>query len=131
MSLLRRPSASTSATGARAEDAALRFLGARGLRLVARNFRCSGGEIDLVMLEDQTLVVVEVRYRRSQRLVDPALTVTATKRRRLLHAAASFLQRHPAHTARALRFDVMALSGEPDTPACRWIRRAFDSNDIT
>ncbi|MBW7930149.1 MAG: YraN family protein [Gammaproteobacteria bacterium] len=125
------PSASTSATGARAEDAALRFLVARGLRLVARNFRCGGGEIDLVMLEGQTLVVVEVRYRCNQRLVDPALTVTAAKRRRLLHAAASFLQRHPAHAARALRFDVMALSGGPDAPACRWIRRAFDGNDTS
>lgn len=131
MSPRRQPSASTTATGARAEDAALRFLAARGLRLVARNFRCSGGEIDLVMLEERTLVVVEVRYRRSESLVDPALTVTAAKRRRLLHAAASFLQRHPAHATRALRFDVMALSGAPEAPACRWIRRAFDSNDIT
>ena len=68
------------------------FSSAQGLRLVARNFRCRMGELDLVMLDGRLLVVVEVRYRTRPDPVDPAVTVTATKRRRLLRAASRFLQ---------------------------------------
>ena len=45
------------------EDLALRFLQAQGLSLVARNYRCGSGEIDLIMRSGQYLVFVEVRYR--------------------------------------------------------------------
>jgi len=120
---------STTATGLRAEDAALRFLAARGLRLVARNFRGGGGEIDLLMLDGEALVVVEVRYRHNRNPVDPALSITAAKRRRLLQAATCFLQRHREHALRTIRFDVMALTGGPGDPACHWIRHAFDEED--
>ncbi|HEY9447372.1 MAG TPA: YraN family protein, partial [Burkholderiales bacterium] len=49
--------------GVEAEDRAAAYLEARGLRLVARNYRCRFGEIDLVMREGKTLVFVEVRRR--------------------------------------------------------------------
>lgn len=124
-----RGSKNTTATGHRAEDAALRYLKARRLELVARNFRCRGGEIDLIMLDGATLVIVEVRYRCRADDIDPAATITARKRRHLLLAAEHFLQRHANFADHALRFDVMALSGAPDAPSCRWIRGAFDSND--
>jgi len=124
-----RPAGGTTATGARAEEAALGFLRAHGLHLVARNFRCRAGELDLVMLEGRELVVVEVRYRRTAAWVEPAATVTAAKRRHLLQATARFLQARPAFANHALRFDVLALSGEPSAPACDWIRRAFDASD--
>jgi putative endonuclease len=116
-------------TGAQAEAAALRWLEARGLRVVALNYRCRAGELDIVALDGPTLAIVEVRYRERAGLVDPAVTVTAAKRRRLLVAAARFLQDHPALREHAVRFDVMALTGPLAAPRCDWIRGAFDASD--
>jgi putative endonuclease len=116
-------------TGQLAESAARRFLEAHGLRIVAQNWRWRGGEIDLVALDGTTLAIVEVRYRERPGLVDPAATVTAAKRRRLLNATARFLQERPAFRDHALRFDVMALTGRLDGPRCDWIRGAFDAGD--
>ncbi len=123
------PAGSPTTIGAQAEAAALRFLRGRGLSLVTHNFRCPAGELDLVMLDQAALVIIEVRYRHTTRWIDPAATVTASKRRRLLQAAARFLQARPAFASHALRFDVLALSGDIHAPACDWIRGAFDSND--
>ena len=58
--------------GAAAEVLAARFLMARGLSIVGRNYRCRGGEIDLIVRDGKTLVFVEVRLRRSQAFAAPA-----------------------------------------------------------
>ena len=121
---------STAATGARAEQVGQRFLEARGLRVLAKNFRCRAGELDLVMVDGPQLVVVEVRYRARPGFIDPAATVTATKRRRLVHAAARFLQHRPAFRDHAMRFDVLALSGPLEAARCDWIRGAFSADDV-
>jgi putative endonuclease len=122
---------STVQTGARAEELALRYLESQGLRLVERNFRCRAGEIDLVMLDVRELVIVEVRYRASAALVDPALTVSPPKRRRILRAAAGYLQRRRQFADCAVRLDVIALTGplEEGRCACRWYRAAFGTDD--
>ncbi len=118
-------------TGERAEAWARRFLEARGLTLVESNFRCREGELDLVMLDGAELVIIEVRYRTTGALVSPELTVSAMKRRRLLRAAARYLQLHPGFGNHSVRFDVLGLSGEPDRPHCEWIRCAFTTDDVT
>ncbi len=97
---------------------------------MARNFRCRAGELDLIMLEGPALVVIEVRYRARPDPVDPALTVTLTKRRRLARAAAHFLQRQPRFRDHAMRFDVLALSGPLAAVRCDWIRGAFTMDDV-
>lgn len=121
---------STAHTGALAEAAALLHLEGQGLRLVRRNYRCRCGELDLVMTDGPTLVIVEVRYRASAALVEPALTVTWRKRHRLLRATRRFLQEHPHHAGNGLRFDVMSLSGPLPRPRCRWYRGAFTADDL-
>jgi putative endonuclease len=120
----------TTQTGAQAEAAGQRYLELRGLRLVARNFRCRSGELDLVMLEGDQLVMVEVRYRARIDPVPPAITVTATKQRRLLRTASWFLVKQPRFRDHALRFDVLALSGPLETPRCDWYRGAFNADDV-
>ena len=120
---------STTSTGATAEEAAGRYLVAHGLIPVVRNFRCRAGELDHVMLDGDVLVVVEVRYRLRADPVDPAVTVTARKRRRLLQAASRFLQSQPRFRDHAMRFDVLALSGPLGAPRCDWIRGAFTTDD--
>lgn len=110
-------------TGAEAEDHALRALQRQGLKLVARNARFRGGELDLVMLEGNTLVVVEVRLRTNPHYGSAAESVDRRKQQRIILAAQLFLAAHPEHAQRALRFDVVTLDGAGQLD---WIKAAFD-----
>lgn len=110
--------------GSAAEDLALRHLQAEGLRLLARNSRFRGGELDLVMLDDTTLVVVEVRARSHSGFGSAAESVDARKQARLIHATRQFLVAHPEHDERAVRFDVVTFDG---SGSLDWIRDAFDA----
>ena len=69
--------------GARAEDLCAELLRKAGLRVLARNWRCRHGEIDLVAEEGATLVFAEVRYRSDRRFGGAAESVTAQKQARL------------------------------------------------
>ena len=64
--------------GDHSEDLALARLSAAGLKLLKRNHRCKGGEIDLVMLDGTTLVFVEVRFRRNRNFGGAAASATVT-----------------------------------------------------
>ena len=117
------------ARGDAVEAAALRFLEANGLRLLARNASARGGELDLVMADGATVVFVEVRYRADAAFGGGAASVDARKRRKLVRAAQVWLLRHPRHANAPCRFDVMAASGDPATPAFDWLRDAFRADD--
>jgi putative endonuclease len=94
----------------------------QGLRLVERNYRCKGGEIDLIMHTPAgELVFVEVRQRASRAFGGAAASVTGTKQRRLVLAAQHYL----ARLARvpACRFDVVAIDGG----RLEWIENAFEA----
>ncbi|RMD78060.1 MAG: YraN family protein [Gammaproteobacteria bacterium] len=111
------------ALGRRMEEEALRHLLARGLSLLARNWRCRAGEVDLVLQEGEAVVFVEVRYRSGSAFGGGAASVDPLKRRRLRAAALHYLQRRaPGAPA---RFDVVELRGDPARPQIRWIRDAF------
>lgn len=108
-----------------AEDRALRHLTANGLRLVERNVRCRGGEIDLVMRDRDALVFIEVRSRRSRSHGGALASIDARKQQRILLAARTWLARHPRDAMRALRFDVVAFEGDEDP---QWLRNVLDSD---
>ena len=95
--------------GRQGEDRALAHLQAQGQTLVARNFRCKGGEIDLIMRERGGLVFVEVRQRADTRHGGAAASITPAKQRRLLIAAQVYLLR--LKTLPPCRFDVIAIDG--------------------
>lgn len=123
------------ARGNRAEAAALDHLLRAGLRRVASNANYRGGELDLVMLDDSgrdggTLVFVEVRYRQSNAFGGGAASVDIGKRRKLVHAAQSFLSEHRRYANSPCRFDVIEADGDPDTPRITWLRDAFRADDI-
>ena len=107
--------------GARAEELCAELLRKAGLRVLARNWRCRHGEIDLVAEEGDTLVFAEVRFRRSQRYGGAAESVTAAKRARLVAAARLYLMRRPDADC---RFDVLLLDSL-ETSRIEWIRDAF------
>jgi len=98
-----------------------------GLTLLARNFHCRFGEIDLVMRENDTLVFVEVRKRSSNRFGSAAASITIQKQQRLLTAAEVFLRRHPALATMNMRFDVVAIDGAGSDlkPVVQWLRNAI------
>ena len=110
-----------SLLGQRAESDAERFLEAQGLTLVARNWRCRFGEIDLVMRDGATLVFVEVRMRSRRDFGGAAASVDAAKQKKLLAAARQYLA--GLRTVPPCRFDVVALAA--DAPP-EWLRNAFE-----
>ncbi|MCI0462261.1 MAG: YraN family protein [Gemmataceae bacterium] len=95
--------------GSRSERAAARFLQRLGYRIVTRNYSCTHGEIDLVALDGQCIVLVEVRSTGNADTSRPAASVDSAKQSRLTKLALHFLQQRRLldHSA---RFDVLAIS---------------------
>lgn len=114
-----------STLGRAAEDHALDRLQREGYRLLERNFRCPGGEIDLVMLTGDELVFVEVRYRSRDAFGDGGESVDRHKQRRLRIAAETWLQKHHDFDFRYCRFDVISVTGEAPDFEWEWIDDAF------
>lgn len=98
------------ATGRAGESRALDHLRAHGYEIVATNWRTRYGEIDIVALQRDTIVIVEVRSRRSASLGTAAESVDARKQRQLVRMAESYLQQHAPHAA--ARIDVISVQGE-------------------
>lgn len=127
------PTTNTSTTLGRAAEAlALAHLERDGLACVARNHRCRGGEIDLVMHDAATgvLVVVEVRSRSRADYGSAAATIGVTKRRRITLAARHLLLARPELRSLRVRFDVVAIdppASPGDPPQVTWIRHAFEA----
>ncbi|CAN5696757.1 YraN family protein [soil metagenome] len=120
--------------GDRVEAAASDYLQRAGLRPVAANASYRSGELDLVMLDgtardDETLVFIEVRYRRSSAFGGGAASIDAGKRRRIVRAAQLFLSTHRQYARHACRFDVIEASGVPDLPTLHWLKDAFRADD--
>ena len=117
----------TTGLGRRAEDRALAYLESQGLALIARNHRCRGGEIDLVMRDGPTLVLVEVRSRSRRDFGGAAASVGTRKQRRFILAARHLLRTRPELAQLRARFDVIAIDAAdaPGTTTLEWIRDAF------
>ncbi len=115
----------TKAKGDAAEDAALAYLQAAGLKLLERNYRTpgrGGGEIDLIMRDkDETLVFVEVRQRSGALHGGAAASIGATKRKRIVFAARFYLMRLAKPPA--CRFDVVLVEAQ-----IIWLKAAFDAS---
>ena len=95
--------------GRQGEDLVARYLESRGCRIVARNWRIKGGEIDLVADTGDEIVFVEVKTRRGNGYGYPEEAVTYAKRRRLRFAAMAFMDRHGLQHRR-FRIDVASVT---------------------
>jgi putative endonuclease len=107
--------------GKEAEDQAAEYLQRQGLAIVARNWRCRGGEIDLVCRQGATLVFVEVRARSRSDYGGAPASITAAKRQRLILAARHYLAglgRLPQ-----CRFDAVLI----DAGRLTWLQDAFQA----
>lgn len=123
------PATDRRGLGSAVEAAARDHLIDAGLRPVAANANYRLGELDLVMLDGDTLVFIEVRYRRDDRFGGGAASVDFRKQRKLVRAAQLFLQRYPRYADGPCRFDVVEAQGEPAAPRLNWLRDAFRADD--
>jgi putative endonuclease len=113
-------------SGARAEALCAERLRRAGLRIVARNWRCRLGEIDIVAEDAGVTVFVEVRLRRTGQFGGAAESITAAKRARLIATAQCYLA---GRRETACRFDVMLLdvTGAARIADVEWRRAVFDA----
>ena len=116
---------STRERGLAAEARAATYLERCGLEILARNVRCRLGELDLVCLDGEVLVIVEVRQRVRAAFGGALGSVTPRKQRRVIRAASYCLQRSAAWRGHPWRFDVVALQNESGEESIEWIKDAF------
>ncbi|HKW44533.1 MAG TPA: YraN family protein [Candidatus Eremiobacteraceae bacterium] len=112
--------------GTAGEAAAARYLTERGYHVLERNFRCRGGEIDLIALDGGTLVFVEVKLRRTLARGTPLEAVTAVKQARVRKAAQQYLGFSGRIFGR-IRFDVICIMKSPKTTDITHMKAAFAS----
>ncbi|MGB7816218.1 MAG: YraN family protein [Methylotenera sp.] len=109
--------------GLEAEKLAATFLMNHGLKLVAQNYHCRFGEIDLIMMDAETLVFIEVRLRSNSQFGSAASSITPQKQKKLILTAQHYLQQHGQG---ACRFDAI-LMNKNNLQNIEWIRNAFDA----
>ena len=124
----RRTATNTRALGRLGEDIAERYLQCQGVRILARNVYLRYAELDLVGVEGDVLCFIEVRMRSSARFGHAAESVDARKRRRITRAAAELLASGELPRVGRIRFDVLAIDGEPAAPRITHIRDAFQND---
>jgi len=94
--------------GRRGEDAAATYLEHGGYTIVERNWRCKAGEIDIVALDGEALVLVEVKTRRTISKGTPEEAVSPTKQKRISRCASAYIQKAGLDSCE-VRFDVIAI----------------------
>jgi len=99
--------------GAAGEAAAAAWYERRGYTVIDRNWRCADGELDVVCANVDTLVVVEVKTRRSVRFGHPVEAITPAKLARLRRLTARYVREHDFH-AEYVRIDVAAVLAQAD-----------------
>ena len=114
----------SSRPGREGEDLACRHLERAGIAIVERNYRCRGGEIDIVARDGETIVFVEVKERGGSSHGAAVEAVTREKRRRLVRAARLYAATHGL-TESPLRFDVVSIDRDSSGPRIRHDEGAF------
>lgn len=107
------------------EQRAETFLQKQGIKIIARNFYCKGGELDLVGLDHGCLVFIEVKYRQNPNFGHPHEFVNSQKQQRLYHCAQNFLLKNPDFQSLTMRFDVISFLNNQPQPD--WTKNAFGS----
>ncbi|MGL4604400.1 MAG: YraN family protein [Iodobacter sp.] len=109
--------------GVAAENAAVVFLQKQGLKILARNWQCPRGEIDILAKDGNTLVFVEVRQRRNPRFGGAAASISRAKRAKLLATAQYYLIN--VSPLPPCRFDAICFEGEK----INWLKNCIDATE--
>ena len=118
------------ALGQKGEAAARAFLERRGVHILAANYTCAAGEIDLIGREREAILFIEVKTRTSEAFGPPQLAVHQRKQRQIVRAAQWFLAERRMPEV-ACRFDVLAVTFLNDElPRIQWVRDAFPAEGV-
>lgn len=96
--------------GAIHEEAACEYLSSLGMHIIARNFRTKTGEIDLIAKDGDTLVFVEVKFRRTARAGDALSAIDSRKQCRIRHVARQYLHYAGLNEDIKMRFDCIGIT---------------------
>jgi len=107
------------------ENVAFDFLKKKRLININRNYNCKLGEIDLIMTDKDTLVFIEVKYRKNSDWVSAAESVTKKKQQKIIRTAQLFLLQNKKYDNWNCRFDVVSIQGDKQNPEIDWIENAF------
>ena len=111
--------------GKEGERIAEQYLKRKGYKLVERNYRCSAGEVDLIVLDRRVIVFVEVKTRTGHGFGTPLEAVQPRKQRKMMQAAQFFLTQKKLHQ-RDARFDVVGISWPGREPVIEHVENAFE-----
>lgn len=106
------------------EQQAEAFLKQQGLQALHHNYHCRFGEIDLIMLDHQTLCFIEVKYRSNNHFGGAAYSITRNKQQKILKTALHFIASHRQYQQSNYRFDALLLNSSEQI---EWIRNAFEA----
>lgn len=105
------PKENTHEIGQHYEDVAAEYLAGQGYRIVERNYRRRGGELDIVAKWDGMLVVCEVKYRKTLGQGSPLEAVDAQKQVQISKMTAHYMVSHGYREEIPVRFDVIGIDG--------------------
>ena len=108
-----------------AEKIAETYIRKQQLKILDANYKSRWGEIDLIALDNDILVFIEIRYRKSTNYGAALETVDSSKQHRIIKTAQYFLLNNPQYEKLDARFDLIALTGELKKPDIEWFKAAF------
>jgi putative endonuclease len=112
--------------GKATEAFAQQYLTQQGLLFIDKNVHCRKGEIDLIMKDGDTLVFVEVKYRKNNDYGGAISAISQSKQQKIKHCVAFFLHKANLNEYNTpCRFDVIALEGDINQPQVTWLKNAF------
>lgn len=123
MIIKNKPKAEHLQKGNDAEKLALDYLKQQGLDWVCSNYKCKTGELDLIMKHGAILVIVEVRYRKSDLYGGALSSITKQKQLRIISATQHYVIINNLNHLQ-IRFDVVAISADK---GINWIKNAFQT----
>ena len=108
------------------EQFAEKFLAKQGLSIIEKNFHCRQGEVDLIMLDGDTYVFVEVKYRKNKAFGGAIAAIPSSKQKKVRHCVTFYLHQAGLNEYNtSCRIDVVALEGDIKHPQVTWLKNAF------
>lgn len=110
------------------EQQAEAYLIQQGLSLLDKNYHCRYGEIDLIMMDNDYLCFIEVKFRKNDHFGGTAYSITASKQRKIIQTALHYIARNPRIQEKPFRFDAVFIqpSSQQASTQIEWIQSAFE-----
>ncbi len=98
-----------------------------GCRIIATNYACKLGEIDIIAKDKEHIIFVEVRYRKTAAYGGAIASVDYKKQQKIIKSASLYLQQNKLTNKAMCRFDVFAVTGQTNNLHFEWIKDAFNA----